>query len=64
VDEQLHQTKSLQRIINGLLLKCSDKVYFCISRMNEQGQEMRGPMLRILQDIFRAVAAEENASHV
>jgi len=64
VDEQLHQTESLQRIINGLLLKCSDKVYFCISRMNEQGQEMRGPMLSILQDIFRAVAAEENSPHV
>ena len=64
LDEQIHQTESLQRIINGLLLKCSEKVYICISRMNEQGQEMRGPMLKILQDIFRAVAAEEKIHHV
>jgi hypothetical protein len=62
IDEQIHQSETLYRIINGLLLKCSDKVYFCITTLNEQGQEMRGPMLSILQDLFRAVAMieEEN----
>jgi hypothetical protein len=64
LDEQRHQTETLNRIINGLLLKCSDKVYFCISKLNEQGQEMRGPMLSILQDIFRTVAVVEKNRHV
>jgi hypothetical protein len=59
IDEQAYQSETLYRLINGLLLKCSDKVYFCITKMNEQGQELRGPMLNILQQLFRAAASGE-----
>jgi superfamily I DNA/RNA helicase len=59
LDETQHQTRTLYRIINGLLLKCKRKVYFCISKVNEQGLELKGPMLAILQDIFRTAAEQE-----
>ena len=59
LDETQHQTRTLYRIINGLMLKCTDKIYFCISKVNEQGLELKGPMLAILQDIFRAAAEQE-----
>jgi hypothetical protein len=60
LDEKQHQIRTLYRIINGLLLKCSNKVYFCISKVNEQGLELKGPMLAVLQDIFRTAAQEGN----
>ena len=59
LDEQAYQKETLQRIMNGLLLKCSDKVYFCMTKLNEQGQDLRGPMLNILQQLFRAGSAGE-----
>ncbi len=50
----LNQT-TLQQVVNGLLLRCTDKVYLCASGINQSGDEERGPLLQAIQRINMAM---------
>jgi len=39
--------------VSGLVTRCSERVYLCISRVNQQGDEARGQLLQAVQSILR-----------
>ena len=54
-DEDQANENNLDRLINGLLSRCKDKVFLQSTGFNEQGQEEKGPLLHILQGILRRI---------
>ena len=54
--EHAHNLLVMQRLVDGLLHRCRDRVYACISSVNEQGMEMRGPLFNALNSITRRMA--------
>ncbi len=55
-DEFAANQQSLERLISGLLNRCSEKIFLCASGMNERGEEPRGPLLQVIQTILRRSA--------
>lgn len=53
VDEQATSQKALSKLTSGLLLHCSQRVYLCSARVNQQGEEGRGQLQQAVQRILR-----------
>jgi len=45
--------EGLKRLITGLIARCRKQVYLGISRLNENGSDERGLMMRLIQNIFQ-----------
>ena len=56
-------TENLDRLVSGLLSRCSEKVFMGISGMNEQGNEERGELVNAIQVLRRQLVRHE-ADHV
>ncbi len=52
-DELAAGQAALLRLMTGLLRRCKSSVYLCLTDLNEQGYEQRGPLLQALQRIIR-----------
>ena len=52
-DEFERQQDMLYRIMSGLVRRCRREIYLGFSDLGEQGDEQRGPMLRLFQQILR-----------
>lgn len=52
-DEYERQQAMLYRVVMGLVRRCQDHIYLGISDLGEQGDEQRGPLLRLFQGILR-----------
>ena len=50
-DEFSFNQTTLQQVVSGLLLRCTEKVYLCASGLNQSGDEERGPLLQGIQRI-------------
>lgn len=55
-DEIAAGNTAMQRLVSGLLHRCGRLVTACIVEIDEQGNEQRGPLLRGIQNLFRAAA--------
>jgi hypothetical protein len=55
---------SLERLLSGLLLRCSRKIYMAVSSMNEQGYEERSELVNAIQNLRRAMVREKGEQHV
>lgn len=47
-DEIAANRETLIRLVNGLLHRCRERVYACVTNLGEQGFEQRGPLLRAI----------------
>ena len=54
-DEFSFNQTTLEKVVNGLLLRCTDKIYLCASGINQSGVEERGPLLQAVQRINLAI---------
>jgi hypothetical protein len=57
-DEVQSSKESLARLVSGLLHRCRERVYICLSELGESGFEQRGELLRAFQKVFNRKAAE------
>lgn len=55
---------NMNRLIRGLLVRCSQKVFVETIRYNEQGYEPRGPLLRAFQQWMKLVNDNSERHHV
>jgi hypothetical protein len=51
-DEVQVNRESLARVISGLLHRCKERVYICLSELGEGGFEQRGELLRAFQKVL------------
>jgi len=51
-DEVQASRESLARLVSGLLHRCRDRIYICLSDLGESGFEQRGELLRALQKVL------------
>ncbi len=54
-DEYSFNQTTLQQVVSGLLLRCTDKLFLCASGINQSGDEERGPLLQAIQRINMAM---------
>lgn len=47
-DEVAANREMLVRLVNGLLHRCRERLYVCVTNLGEQGFEQRGPLLRAI----------------
>lgn len=47
-DEVSANRRALLQLVDGLLSRCRERVYFCLTNLGEQGFEQRGPLLKAL----------------
>ncbi len=52
-DEVQASQDSMSRLVSGLLHRCRQKVYLCLSELGESGFEQRGDMLRVFQRLIQ-----------
>jgi len=51
--EDVHYSKeALARLVSGLLHRCRERVYICLSELGESGFEQRGELLRAFQKVL------------
>lgn len=62
-DEVAVRQEALQRLSQGLIRRCRQKVFLGLSELGEQGHEQTGPLLKAVQRVLRETAARENAGH-
>ncbi len=55
-DEVWAARESLHRLVIGLLHRCRERVYLCLSELGEAGFEQRGDLLRIFQRLLNPPA--------
>jgi hypothetical protein len=53
-DEVQVSKESLARLVSGLLHRCREHVYICLSELGESGFEQRGDLLRAFQKILES----------
>jgi hypothetical protein len=51
-DEIQASKESLARLVSGLLHRCRERIYICLSELGESGFEQRGDLLRAFQKIL------------
>jgi hypothetical protein len=51
-DEVQASKESLARLVSGLLHRCRERIYICLSELGESGFEQRGDLLRAFQKIL------------
>ena len=51
-DEVQASRESLARLVSGLLHRCRERVYICLSELGESGFEQRGELLRAFQKVI------------
>jgi hypothetical protein len=57
-DEVQASKDSLARLVSGLLHRCRERVYLCLSELGESGFEQRGELLRAFQKVLNSMSTE------
>jgi hypothetical protein len=52
-DEVQATQEALARLISGLLHRCREQIYICLSELGESGFEQRGDLLRAFQKVLQ-----------
>ncbi len=59
VEERASNRHSLDRLVNGLIRRCSDRIYLYTTSMDGQGREQRSELLHAIQILMRRIATVE-----
>jgi superfamily I DNA/RNA helicase len=51
-DDVQYSKESLTRLVSGLLHRCRERIYICLSELGESGFEQRGELLRAFQKVL------------
>ncbi|NTU54759.1 MAG: ATP-dependent helicase [Anaerolineales bacterium] len=51
-DDVQYSKESLARLVSGLLHRCRERIYICLSELGESGFEQRGELLRAFQKVL------------
>jgi len=54
-DDVQYSKESLARLVSGLLHRCRERIYICLSELGESGFEQRGELLRAFQKVLTSV---------
>ena len=54
--EQFHDTQRLASMIQGLVNRCTDSIYFCFSELSAYGQEQIGDLREVMSNVMRHLA--------
>jgi hypothetical protein len=57
-DEFASNQESMARLVYGLLERCTGKVYFCTTGLNENGMEEKGRLLQCLQTLLKRLPSQ------
>ncbi|HKI52575.1 MAG TPA: hypothetical protein VJ987_00505, partial [Anaerolineales bacterium] len=57
-DDVQYSKEALARLVSGLLHRCREHVYICLSELGESGFEQRGDLLRAFQKILTSESTE------
>ena len=60
VEERASNRHSLDRLVNGLIRRCSDRIYLYTTSMDSQGREQRSELLHSVQILMRRIYAVES----
>jgi len=52
-DEVEHSREALVRLVSGLLRRCRERIYLCMSELGESGYEQRGDLLKAFQKVLQ-----------
>ena len=52
-DDVQYSKESLARLVSGLLHRCRERIYICLSELGESGFEQRGDLLRAFQKVIQ-----------
>ncbi|MEI6291597.1 MAG: hypothetical protein WCP19_14315, partial [Chloroflexota bacterium] len=52
-DEVIANNEGLNRLVNGLLLRCKEKIFIGLTDLSESGYEQRGALIQAFQQIIR-----------
>jgi hypothetical protein len=52
-DDVQYSKESLARLVSGLLHRCRERIYICLSELGESGFEQRGELLRAFQKVLQ-----------
>jgi hypothetical protein len=55
-DDVQYSKESLARLVSGLLHRCRERIYICLSELGESGFEQRGELLRAFQKVLNEVS--------
>lgn len=53
-DDVQYSKEALARLVSGLLHRCRERIYLCLSELGESGFEQRGELLRAFQKVLTA----------
>jgi len=63
-DEVSANQAALARLTTGLIRRCRKGIFLFTNRMNEQGDDQRGPLLQAVQSIFRRIPLTTESENV
>jgi hypothetical protein len=63
-DEVAANQTAVARLTNGLIRRCRKEIFLYTNRLNEQGDEQRGPLLQAVQSIFRRIPLAPERTNV
>jgi hypothetical protein len=64
LDEYRTNQDALVRLVTGLARRCRSHVYLCITSINQEGREQRGPLLQAVQGMLRNGLITMEEDHV
>jgi hypothetical protein len=65
LDEYRTNQDALARLVTGLTRRCRTHIYLCVTNINQEGREQRGPLLQAVQGMLRKnLIAMEEENHV
>ncbi len=59
VEERASNRHSLDRLVNGLIRRCRDRIYLYTTSMDDQGREQRSELLHAVQILMRRIHSAE-----
>lgn len=60
IEERQTNRHSLDRLVNGLIRRCSDRIYLYTTGVDNQGREQRSELLHAVQILMRRIYTVEN----
>ena len=57
-DEFQASQEALSHLVLGLVRRCRKKIFLGLNELNEQGNEQKGPLLRVIQQVLRGLSDE------
>jgi len=64
VQEYDHNQKNLDKLVSGLIRRCSNSIHIHTTGYNENGDEQKGPLLRATQKILRTYYHQVGSGNV